>query len=215
MDLHRLDPFNWFDELWFRVVGKPRNLGEKILYHIFEIIYAILVAVFLYSLLGFVLGTKLPIVVVASGSMIPTLNPGDVVILVGAECNDINATVVKYNGYVCQPYCKNLGELGIRVMREGLSLVAIDVNGSRYYPSGTDIVVYNNPLLRKDIIHRAVYKILAKDGCYLLTKGDNVPTLDQDCGIGRCIYPYPVKEIIGKVVFRIPYLGLPRLLIPF
>ncbi len=216
MDLRKLDPFYWFDALWFAVVGEPKSQGENIVYHIFEILYAVVLAVCVYSLLGLFLGTRMPAVVIASSSMVPTLNPGDVAILVGARCEDVRATVVPFEGNVCTSVCRTLDDLGIKVVREGSKLAYIEVNGQKYFPdTNGDIVVYHNPLLRKDIIHRAVYKLLARDGCYLLTKGDNVPTLDQDCSIGMCIYPYPVREIVGKVAFVIPFIGIPRLLIPF
>lgn len=68
-----------------------------------------------------------------------------------------------------------------------------------------DIIVYNYPLKNKLIVHR-VYRINA-DGT-LKTKGDNNETNSQPD-------PWVVEPewIIGKMIYRVPYLGYPRILI--
>jgi hypothetical protein len=75
------------------------------------------------------------------------------------------------------------------------------------------------------IIHRAIVKIVANDGNFILTKGDNSltnPTFDQDCGNVNdafeksdkpCItfYPIQVSELHGRTFFAIPKVGCVKL----
>jgi hypothetical protein len=100
----------------------------------------------------------------------------------------------------------------------------IEIDGNIYTLNqyGT-IIVYYSELLKKEIIHRSVLKIIANDGNYYLTKGDNQTTntfIDQDClpknGLYGCItlLPIPEEEVIAKYWFKIPYLGLVKI-IPF
>ncbi len=212
--LERLDPFYWFDRLWFSLFGKPRTIPARIAYEVAQIAYALLVAYALYVLLGILLGTPRPAVIVASSSMVPTLYPGDVAIVVGTDFNHIRAPEVDVNTPL---RFRTLKDAGIRIVHEGLRAVAIVV-GDRNIPieKNGDIVVYYNPVLGRDIIHRVVLKIRAPDGEYVLTKGDNDRTnftLDQDCSLGACTFPYPVpmEDVLGKVVFVIPRIGLIKL----
>jgi hypothetical protein len=84
------------------------------------------------------------------------------------------------------------------------------------------IVVYNSNLVNEPIIHRAVAKLHAKDGYYVLTKGDSIHnnTFDQDCGRifpygpeRQCItlYPVPIGELQGVSVLQIPIVGCAKL----
>ena len=47
------------------------------------------------------------------------------------------------------------------------------------------IVIYHSALLNRQIIHRAVVLLKAKDGYFVLTKGDSIynSTIDQNCKI--------------------------------
>lgn len=68
-----------------------------------------------------------------------------------------------------------------------------------------DIVVYvaRNPLWAGSwIIHR-VYQKLTDVGCGLVTWGDNNPAPDQQAG-----EPLVTNNIIGKVIFTVPYVGV-------
>ncbi len=113
--------------------------------------------------LGYVLGADKPVMAVVSGSMEPTLNIGDLVIIKKVNPDKI--------------------EVG-------------------------NIVVYYDPYKNIRVVHRVV-KIDNIDGKrYFITKGDNNltnPLPDQDVGIAPLLVG---KEIRGKVILKIPKLGL-------
>lgn len=209
--LGKLDPFYWFDRLWFSLIGRPEGIPERIVYHFAEVLYAVVVAFLAYSLLGFILNTPKPAVIVASQSMEPTLWPGDIAVVVGvpplAPTVEINAPLQG----------KRLPQTPIKILREGGRAVGFLINGERVpLERGGDILVYHNDFHGVDIIHRAVLRIVAPDGVFFLTKGDNErtnPTVDQDCEAGPCIYPYPVPadNVYGKVVFAVPRIGIIKL----
>lgn len=79
-----------------------------------------------------------------------------------------------------------------------------------YQPNKGDLFSYVG-----DIVHRGVVKIVAKDGTYFLTKGDNNQITDL-----QVYYPgyggnhlIPEKNVKGKVIFRIPVIGYVKLFI--
>ena len=65
-----------------------------------------------------------------------------------------------------------------------------------------------------DTVHRAIVKINDKGNIYYLTKGDNNNVFDIQF-FSNGFYNLPVKEeqVIGKVVFKIPYIGYYKLFI--
>jgi len=124
---------------------------------ILEIIFAFIAAYLFYQFLILIMGTSVPVVSVASGSMIPKLYPGDIVI-------------------ATKPEKLNIG----------------------------DIIIYHAncyALPNEDIIHR----IIGFEDEKIITKGDN--NLVKD--------PCPVEknQVKGKVIFTIPLLGWPKLLL--
>lgn len=132
---------------------------KNIFKEIAEVIFAFILAFILYQALGFALGTSVPIVSVASDSMVPRLHKGDLVVAMKPE---------------------NL-KVG-------------------------DIIIYaaNCPALpREDIIHRIVE---IKNNTFI-TKGDN-NLIEDPCPVHK-------NQIKGKVVFAIPLLGWPRLLLNY
>ncbi|HIQ10254.1 MAG TPA: hypothetical protein EYH23_01925 [Euryarchaeota archaeon] len=212
--LGKLDPFYWFDRFWFSCIGRPENIWEKIVYHAAEVLYAVVVAYSLYIVLGIVLNTPKPAVIVASQSMEPTLWPGDIALVFGSPPESIRAPSVEVNTAV---YGKPLSETPVHLVRKGKELVGFSVNGA-FIPleQNGDVIVYYNDLYGVDIVHRAVLKIVAPDGVFFLTKGDNArtnPTVDQDCEMGACIYlfPVPAENVYGKVFFAIPRIGILKL----
>ena len=126
----------------------------------------ILLAIILGSIVAFWFGlrfylrTDYPLLAVASGSMMPTLDVGDLIIV-----------------------------------RGGLNVSDI-VAG---YETG-DIIVFNKPNNPDDlIVHRAVNISDNAGTPYIVTKGDNNPSSD----------PWRVYDsnLVGKIVWSIPYLG--------
>ncbi len=209
--LEKADPFYWFDRFWYSLFGKPRRLAQRVVYEIAQILYALVIAYLIYVFLGVLLGTSKPAVIVASQSMLPTLHVGDIAFVQGVRFDQIRAPEVEVNVPL---RFRTLESAGIQVVRKGLRAVALKV-GKRTIPieKNGDIVVYYNDIQGRDIIHRVVLKIRAADGEYLVTKGDNDktnPTVDQDCYMGVCTYPFPVPmdHVFGRVVFVIPRLGI-------
>lgn len=210
--LEKLDPFYWFDRFWFSHIGKPESTGEKIVYHAAEVFYAIIVAYALYLILGVLFHTSKPAVIVASQSMEPTLLPGDIVLV--HHWREVRAPTVEVNVPL---FGKPLVNTPISLVKEGIRLKGFKVY-DRFIPleRNGDIIVYYNDIYHVDIVHRAVLRIVAPDGVFYLTKGDNDrtnPTIDQDCQSGPCIYLYPIPEgqVYGVTFFRIPIVGKVKL----
>ncbi len=169
-----------------------KNDCFKVLVTIVLVVAIVLASFFV---LGLVLGTSAPIRVVESGSMCihvdgcdglshpfdPTLHVGDVIIIQQVDPKDLNAN----------------------------------------YPN-SDIIVYLNPTVMGNskvtpIVHRIVAEYTVNGTLYFQTKGD-----------GNCVpWPNPVNssqydsntlwttgqgvpqdQVLGRVVMRIPYLGL-------
>ncbi len=189
-----LDPFYHFDRWWESNIGKG-GWAKMIA----EFLYAVIVAVVLYKLLSFLLGTPRPLVVVASSSMEPTLYPGDILLVVGVDPCEVNATTVEVNvtKHPLRPEDVNLVVAGTVPM----------VNWKPLPPRG-EVIVYEDRIRGRDIVHRAILKVVTPKGCYLLTQGDNRrtnPLPDQFGGI----YPFLVSdEVLGKPVLVIPRVGI-------
>ena len=210
--LRYIDPFYLFDVFWERYVG----LGGWVK-TVADIIFTLFIAFLIYAFAGFLLGTSKPAVIVASSSMIPTLYPGDIVIVRGINPARVHAPEVYVNttlNYHVLPQ-----DLNIHFIRKGIELVSIRI-GNKVIPvekNGT-IIVYHDDLKNRDIIHRVILKIKTPAGYFYVTKGDNDntnPTADQDCVLGGCVYPFLVsqKQVIGTPVFVIPRIGMVKLML--
>ncbi len=91
--------------------------------------------------------------------------------------------------------------------------------GYKSFGSYGDVIIYRDPVLHRLIIHRAMMWVKKGEVLHTatgtwrapwsgyLTKGDNNPVYDQDCGIA---YHMPIKPewIVGKAVAAIPWLGI-------
>ncbi len=223
-----LDPFTYVD-LYLMPLVNPR--GDKAIESIVYVISAFVFAYVLYNfVLAYALGTSSPLVIVYSGSMEPTLYRGDVVILGAAASLSPSEAVVDFTAG--DKALRDYAKIGYQADAIGGQRPAtLLINGKEFSldPKGP-IVVYTSPTRWQDIIHRAVLKLKAPDGEFLVTLGDNNERLDQDCGeseINRrvCISPRPVPiaSLKGKYLFHLPLLGyvkllffddLPRLLFP-
>jgi len=126
----------------------------------------VILAIILVGIVAFWFGirtylrTDSPLLAVASGSMIPTLNVGDLIVVQGGfNVSNINAA----------------------------------------YGTG-DIIVFHKPYDPDElIVHRAVEMHTSVNTTYLKTKGDNNNGVD----------PWEItdNDLVGKVVWTIPYLG--------
>ncbi|MFA5745264.1 MAG: hypothetical protein WCX82_00945 [archaeon] len=227
-----LDPFNYVDLLLEKFVGKPNTFGKNVLYWIVYIFTSFILALLIYKILGLILGVSMPMAIVVSASMEPSLHRGDIVILTSAknlkvEEVTINESIARkdISEFTEMNYSKNqygLTEIDyIKIGDKKISLIdAID--------NKNDVVVYSSNVNGRDIIHRAVVKIHAKDGSFILTKGDNHKTnvfIDEDCQITTennkivaqkpCLNLYPIKEstLKGKKIGKIPYIGYIKLVL--
>lgn len=227
----KLDPFTYVDDYILPRVNPHNN---EIINWVVYLVFSFVFAYALYSFFGLVLQTQSPLVIVVSGSMLPTLARGDVVILQGVDGLHVNAPEVVLDGVDVAN--TSLSKLAVYSPdgRGGWNITFNDTGETVNVPKrgSTDIVVYNSTFKQLEIIHRAVVKIRSNGEYFVLTKGDNNPSLDQDCGsvdeflvpgsstpqivtTKSCPSPYPValSSVRGKALVWIPYLGFIKLIL--
>jgi len=251
-----LDPFTYSD-IFLEKIGLREN---KFFAWPFELLVAFLTAWLIYFVLGLLLGTRSPAVVVLSGSMEPTFYRGDIMVLQGLSFESIKGKEVilpdaiygkkihEYATTYCSindlpelvecryftqkqdestrpKYYPELGKLCIPEINKcffiGSSKLSIQTKKICFKSTAEcieitregDIVVYTSDMLSIPIIHRAVVKIKAADGNFVITKGDSVNNnfVDQEGGIASSAIP--VANLDGKVIFMIPKLGYVKLII--
>lgn len=227
-----LDPFTYVDILLDKI--KPRAQRNKYLDWLIYLAFAAIFAYILLFIFGLILGTSAPGVIVLSGSMEPAFYRGDIIILQGADAQNIKGQDV---------YFPNVNTLKGKMLKE---IAEVDYEKQKIiFANGAevsinkfgDVIVYNSKYYPEPIIHRVIAKVHAADGTYFITKGDNPKTnwfVDQACGNvvfgyvpgtdiiaitsieSACITPSlpGENEIEGKMVWKIPLLGWVKL-IPF
>jgi len=155
---------------------KFKNLRKNGIFATLLLLLVILIANFaIQGALTLILKTDRPLHTPISGSMEPTLNIGDLLIVQGG------------------------------------------VTGESVYahPGDGDIIIYHDPRDYNGIpiVHRAVDKYEVDSVWYIVTKGDNNPTVDDWRWYGfpvegnYSVAGHPESYIVGKVIFKIPYLG--------
>lgn len=226
----KLDPFTYVDEYIIPTLNPWNNeLISWVIYILFSFIFAYA----LYAIFGFVLQTSSPLVIVVSGSMLPTMARGDVVLLQGVTGPSLDAPEVVLDGV-------DVGGLSLNQLvtmepyPDGGWLLTFKNNGQKVIvpqAGSSNIVVYTSTYKNLEIIHRAVVKIRADGQYFVLTKGDNNPTLDQDCGDVTDVFvpgggvqtittkscpsphPVPIAVVKGKALVWIPYVGYVKLIL--
>lgn len=230
-----LDPFTYVDlllEKYWPVKGR-KTLTQEIGYNATYLVSAFVFAFILYQLFAIALQSKSPIVIVISQSMEPSLYRGDIVFIQGVNAEGLKAQEASINERINGRFFSEFGKASFKQSQAsvaGVMLESIEVGGEKFFPNTQgDTIIYYSSINGEQIIHRAILKINAIDGAFLLTKGDNERTnwtFDQDCGalveapvIGtdtvirqagkNCITSYPVnvKEIDGKAALRLPLIG--------
>ncbi len=107
-----------------------------------------------------------------------------------------------------------------RVYRDGNTESIQCVKEARFNNVGQAVSIdYSNDIIVYDpapapyglIIHRAFAKLIASDGVYYLTKGDNNQVPDQLSGIGLVAE----NKVQGRVLLRVPYVGFLKLFLFF
>ena len=230
--LKYLDPFTYVD-FWVIPVVKKLTNNSSTAEFLVNILFAFLFAFLAYFLLGVLFGSSSPLVIVYSASMEPTFYRGDVMALGGVSENDYlgpeiffsdsvsirNVQTINYATPIySSPNTLNLEKIIFNCGTNCTQEVIPSKNG--------EVIVYpafnpNSSMHNIPIIHRAIAKLVSKDGNFILTKGDNSltnPTFDEDCGQIKpefntsqkgCItfYAIPVEDLQGKAFFKIPLVG--------
>jgi len=208
-----IDPFTYLD--FFIEFLHKKGLNYKVLDIVLQILYALLLAYITILIIGFFTGAAKPITIVVTGSMEPNVNIGDLLIIGAAK--NIETTDVYYDEVAGG---KDVEEFLEPILVNG-NTTKVKIDGNIYELNITaDVIMYYSPIVNKDLVHRAVLRIHAKDGVFYLTKGDNTETnfmLDEDCEFvyglylvkNACLYKtaIPESEIQGKMLFKIPYIG--------
>ncbi len=216
-----LDPFTYVDLF---VMPRVKKITEnKLVENLVNVFFAMLFAIIIFFLLGIVLGTGSPLVIVYSESMEPYFYRGDIIVLTGLREDFFLGEKIYLE--------RNLRKTPLTLFAEthysndSLERIVFENEKEVYPKKEGSVVVYNSFPYNIPIIHRSVVEIVTPEGSFLLTKGDNQKTnntIDQDCGFvdelrmrteKDCItfYPVPVDEVEGVMLFRIPVLGCIKL----
>ncbi len=196
---------------------KFKKLCKRVWYFLWEeesiwswlanILIAFLVIKFIfYPLLGLALSTSSPVVAVVSGSMDHDLDRSKAICGLGVESN-YGATLDNYWDACGRWYeANNITKQEFNSFRfpNGFNrgnIIVIYGSNPKNIDIG-DVIVFtkNQPL---PIIHRVVGKWQERGTYYFKTKGDH--NNDSSPAIGET--KISEKEVLGKAVFRIPYLG--------
>jgi len=159
-----------------------KRLNEGWIGVVFYCILGIGVAFSVHQISGVALGTGLPIVTVSSGSMIPTLNIGDIVIIEGQETYNLGDIIV-FKGWESEPIIHRI--------------VAISDGDKVDKLKGWD-----------ELTDRYIEEMAYGKGKIYITKGDNNPRCDQCAGR----YPVEESKVYGKAVAKIPCMGWVKIL---
>lgn len=221
-----IDPFTYVDLFVIPQVKKVSD--SELLEFVVNVVFAFIFAAAIYAILGALLQTSTPLVIVYSASMEQTFFRGDVMTLAKVNPTDNFGEVVSLDRNIRNTAVADFAS----VQYNGNQLSSItffnsDSTIAKEVPLKTEgsVVVYTAYPSGLPIIHRAIILIHALDGDFILTKGDNMQTnktFDEDCGKittgsvfsqKSCItlYPVPVDELAGKTVFMIPKVGCVKL----
>lgn len=170
-----LDPFTYVD-LW--VMPRVNPQGNKVIEWTVYIFFAVVFALALFLLFSLLFATRNPFVIVVSASMEPVMYRGDVLMLWGYAPEQVKAETLELDLNVER---KLLSEFVEEVDWEAKKIKFKDGQTIPLTQEG-DVIVYYSDLQNIQVIHRVIAKIITPGGTYFLTKGDNNPRIDQDCG---------------------------------
>jgi len=224
--LKYLDPYTYMD--MFIDFLHRHKIDFKLLDIAIYIIFSLLLAYLILTVLGFILGTSDAAMIVVSGSMEPTLHIGDIVVLKAPS--NLQTEEIKINQDLNNKSLNDIMKINYDILTETnaeakpvflLNTKNVDIDDIIYdLKQEGDIIVYYSELQQHKIIHRAIFKLVANDANYYVTKGDNKLTntlMDADCELNSlrqptkpCItlLPIPENKVLAKYWFKIPYLGL-------
>lgn len=226
------DPFTYVDLFLEKTIGKQEGFWNNVIYWACYIVTAFISALLLYKIIGLFLGVAEPLAIVVSSSMVPNLHIGDVVIF--TKPTNLKVAEVEIDRSIRYKDVSEFAEINYHINQHGLEEVkSITINDKTFIvedaiTNKNSVVVYKSNVNGKDIIHRAILKIKARDGTFIITKGDNHKTnlyIDQDCDIIRednqiiaqkpCLnlYPIRIEDISRKKIGKIPYIGYIKLVL--
>lgn len=235
-----LDPFTYADIFLEKIGQKESQAASWAVYLVTAFLSAYLLY---FVVLAFLFRSPSPMVIVVSGSMEPAFYRGDVMVLTGWGIGELNAPLVEMPGDSIEgtdisayayAKCSVSGSDGLSglvpcraIMKEVLAgrlqVQAKDILAEKIvFPSlgreiditkEGDVVVYFSESQGIPIIHRAVAKIHARDGWFVLTKGDSVLNsfIDQDTALSYGAVPF--GKLQGKAVFMVPLIGYVKLIL--
>ena len=180
-----------------------------------------------WIVISLVLNTTSPINIITSCSMLPNLDRGDVIILQGVQSfatqqtTTTNFSDVTYKQFLVQnennsmrlavPFKGSEPAFNFSVKQctrktygktyQTPCLDSLQLNGVFSENKSNDVIVYESGTPAGLIIHRSLLKIIAPDGEFYLTKGDNNQFPDQISGI-----PIVKRQELRQVLLNIPFL---------
>lgn len=172
--------------------SKPRKLLKNEWVKTGILLAILLIAFFsIWFGIRFALATDYPLLAVASGSMIPTLNVGTLIIVQGVS----NATAIYTHLAIVDPQTGKI--------TGGGDIIVFHT----YVPGGPNLRPGSPDEL---IVHRAINKTEIDGVWYFTTKGDANPFGAGLASAQSSIldpWRVPANYVVGKVVGTIPYVG--------
>ncbi|MEW5955581.1 MAG: S26 family signal peptidase [Candidatus Micrarchaeota archaeon] len=171
-----------------------------------EVGVAVAAAVAIWVGLIVFLQTPSPIDAVTSCSMVPVLDRGDLILVQGGE---VKAPKIRFSGSFPEVGVRKtpcVKEVGGQSLQWQCTSAVIAGGQSFGFNSSNDVVVFDTPT-HGLVVHRAWLAFENESGVFLVTKGDNNDGLDQESDIGFV----EKSRLHGKVVARLPYVGLLKL----
>jgi len=227
-----LDPFTSVDYVLEKTIGKQEGFWKGVIYWGCYLLTAFFCALILYKMIGLFLGVAEPLAIVVTSSMHPVLKVGDVAIFTRPV--NLKVEEISIDKNIRFKDLKEFAEIRYEKNKYGLNEARTITIGEKTIDlleairKNNSIVVFKSNTENKDIVHRAIAKINANDGVFILTKGDNPKTniyIDQDCDISiedgypkigkNClnIYPLKLEDIQRKKIGKIPYIGYIKLVL--
>ena len=159
----------------------------------------ILIKFLVYPGLGLLLGTQAPIVAVVSGSMEHDSNIDDWWNKASCCDNSCNDKIIQSSIY--KKVNLTLSDFKEFSFKNGFNKGDIMfLIGPKNIQIG-DTIVYSAGIKHDPIIHRVVGIKIENNKKFFMTKGDH------NCGIAEFEKSIPEDKVIGKAVFRVPWLG--------
>lgn len=179
--ISRLDPFYYVDSY---VMPRVNPNNKESVSWVVNIFFAFIFAGLIYLFLGILFGVASPLVIVFSESMEPVLYRGDVVFLSVSSFDNVSAPEI----IISEPISSSLlPDYAIIDLESDSISFPSSSNPTKSYSYSVDAVKDNSIITYQSffgipVIHRAILKIRAPDGLFVLSKGDNNPIPDNFVG---------------------------------